>query len=157
MKSTSCSTLHSRRIIFVRETQELVRQETIYLNLHRTNKSEATLRPSGCLSSTPVITRPVVCLLQTESEATLGPSVCLRSEATLGPSEYLRSEASQWPSGYLRSEATHGPSGYLRSEATHGPPGYLRSEATHGPSGYHSSTPVITRPVVCFLQTEPWL
>jgi hypothetical protein len=139
------STLHSRRIIFIQETQELVRQETIYLNLHRTNESEATLGSSGChrseatpgpsvcLSSTPVITRPVVCFLQTESEATLGPSVCLRSEATLGPSEYLRSEASQWPSGSLRSEATHGPSGYL------------------------SSTPVITRPVVCFLQTEPRL
>jgi hypothetical protein len=47
-------------------------------NLHRTNKSKATLRlsgclrseatlgPSVCLSSTPVITRPVVWFLRTE-------------------------------------------------------------------------------------------
>jgi hypothetical protein len=74
----SCSKLHSSWIIFIQETHKFVRQETIYLKLHRANKSEATLGPSGCLrseatlgpsvylGSTPVITRPVVCFLQTE-------------------------------------------------------------------------------------------
>jgi hypothetical protein len=47
---------------FIQETQKFVREETIYLHLHRTNKSEATLGPSGCL----------------RSEATFGPSVCRR-------------------------------------------------------------------------------
>jgi hypothetical protein len=52
-------------------------KKIIYLNLHHANKSVANLRPSGrlrseatlgpsvCLSSTPVITRPVVCFMQT--------------------------------------------------------------------------------------------
>jgi hypothetical protein len=76
----SCSILHLRQNIFIQETQKRVRQETIYLHLHLSNKSEATLGRSGCLrseatlgpsvclSSTPVITRPVVCFLQMEPQ-----------------------------------------------------------------------------------------